>query len=134
MRKKILLSLVLGLSFTLTGCGLYGGQTSNSAGNTPVQPQANVDNQEPSTNSAPASQTISVANFAFAPASLTINAGETITWQNSDAVAHTIVSPGLFSSPVLNQGGKFSYSFVTPGQFQYHCGIHPTMKGVIIVK
>lgn len=120
--------LALGLTSILSGCSLYGQPSANVNSPAPVQPAANAN--EP----AAASATVAIANFAFAPASLTVKAGDTVTWQNNDSAAHTIVSSGGFQSGVLNQGNVFSYTFSVPGQYQYYCGIHPSMKGAISVK
>ncbi|MBI5023078.1 MAG: cupredoxin domain-containing protein [Candidatus Magasanikbacteria bacterium] len=78
--------------------------------------------------------TVKVSNFSFSPAKLTINKGDKVIWQHDDAVAHTIVSVGNFSSPVLSRGDKFDFVFNQAGEFNYYCSIHPSMTGKIIVK
>ncbi|MFA6992952.1 MAG: cupredoxin domain-containing protein [Candidatus Gracilibacteria bacterium] len=79
-------------------------------------------------------KSVTISNFAFAPQTLTVDAGTTVTWRNDDDVPHTIVSSGLFSSATLNTGDSFSFKFETPGEYNYSCGIHPSMTGIIIVK
>lgn len=81
-------------------------------------------------------QTVSIANYAFAPATVTVKAGTTVTWVNSDPVQHKILSdatPPSFGSDNIPQGGNYSLTFRTAGTFDYHCQIHPSMKGTIIV-
>ena len=72
---------------------------------------------------------------AFAPDALTVDAGTTVTWTNTDSVAHTSTSdaPG-WDSGIVAPGGRFSRSFQTAGTFQYHCAIHPGMVGTVVVR
>lgn len=77
---------------------------------------------------------IIIDNFAFTPKELTVNSGTTITWKNNDKVVHTIVSQNLFESKTLKDGDQFTFTFNTPGEYNYYCSIHPSMRGKIIVK
>jgi len=81
------------------------------------------------------SAAVSLNNFSFDPATLTIKTGTTVTWTNNDAVSHTVTSDtgNLLSSPVLSPGQSFSFTFISPGSVNYHCNIHRTMKGAIII-
>jgi plastocyanin len=82
-----------------------------------------------------ATHEVAIADFAFAPATLTIAAGDTVTWSNEDAVAHTATSTtGAFDSGDLGQGESFSFTFATPGTYDYLCTPHPTMTGQIVVQ
>jgi plastocyanin len=74
-----------------------------------------------------------IEGFAFQPATLTITSGTTVTWINQDPVAHNIAIAGT-ESPRLNKGDSWSYTFDTAGTFDYICGLHPSMKGQIIVE
>jgi plastocyanin len=77
---------------------------------------------------------IDIKNFSFQPSNLTISPGTTVTWHNQDGIEHTITSDtGLFDSGVINAGKKFSFDFNTPGNYKYHCSIHPNMRGTITV-
>ena len=79
--------------------------------------------------------TIAIDNFTFQAATLTVTAGTEVTWVNKDDVPHKVVSTDRqFSSPVLDTDGRFSYTFATPGTYEYFCSIHPTMKGKVIVR
>ena len=72
---------------------------------------------------------------AFNPADLTVEAGTTITWKNTDAVAHTSTSDaGRWDSGSVAAGGQFSVAFPTTGTFPYHCAIHPGMVGTVVVR
>jgi plastocyanin len=86
---------------------------------------------------APASATIriSVKEFMFAPMSLTVKAGATVTWTNLDEEPHSILSEsGLFRSAALDTNDSFSYTFGTPGTYRYLCTLHPRMRGTIVVE
>ena len=95
----------------------------------------------PATTTTPAStggNSISIKNFAFDPSSLTVKTGTVVTWVNQDGASHTIVSdagsPAAFSSDSLSTGASFPFTFTQPGTYTYHCSIHPSMKGTIIVQ
>jgi 3',5'-cyclic-AMP phosphodiesterase len=75
-----------------------------------------------------------VDNFSFAPSTVTVASGATITWTNRDDVPHNIVSTDQrFKSPVLDTDGKFSHTFDAPGSYRYFCSLHPRMTGRIVV-
>jgi plastocyanin len=76
---------------------------------------------------------VTIANFAFTPANISINAGDTVKWTNDDQVPHQIALLG-FTSQVLNTGDSYSYTFANGGTFDYHCNIHPSMTGNVSVK
>jgi len=73
-------------------------------------------------------------DFMFAPVSVTVKAGSTVTWTNKDDEPHTVVSEtGLFRSSALDTDESFSFRFDKPGSYRYTCSIHPRMVGTIIV-
>src|SRR5580765_6444804 len=72
---------------------------------------------------------------AFAPDALSVDAGTTVTWTNTDSVAHTSTSDASgWDSGIVAPGGQFSRSFQTAGTFRYHCAIHPGMVGTVVVR
>ena len=74
-------------------------------------------------------------DFMFAPASLTVSAGSTVTWTNKDGEPHTVVSEtGLFRSAALDTDDSFSFRFEKAGTYRYTCSIHPRMVGTIVVE
>lgn len=82
-----------------------------------------------------ATQSVAVANFAFSPVTVTINIGDSVRWTNSDAATHTATSnTGAFSSTLAPSGGTFTFPFTSAGTFAYHCAIHPSMTGSVIVR
>ena len=78
--------------------------------------------------------TVNIVNMSFSPSNLTVVAGTTVTWTNSDAMDHTVTSDtGLFDSGDISDHKTYSRMFSTAGTFSYHCTIHPGMLGKITV-
>ncbi len=78
---------------------------------------------------------IVIKEFMFAPNSLTIKAGSTVTWTNKDDEPHSVVSDtGLFRSGAKDTDETFSFRFDKPGTYHFTCSIHPKMVGTIIVE
>jgi plastocyanin len=77
---------------------------------------------------------VSIADFHFTAATLTIHAGDTVTWSNQGPSPHTATaSDGSFNTGVLNKGQTASHTFTKPGTFTYVCQIHPFMHGTVVV-
>ncbi|MCV7204143.1 hypothetical protein B7435_11755 [Mycolicibacterium peregrinum] len=87
------------------------------------------------TSSAPVSGTaVSIDNFAFTPATLTVHRGDTVTWTNHDEEPHTVAAgDGSFRSPGMDSNATFSFTFTNPGSYDYICSIHPSMHGTVVV-
>jgi plastocyanin len=82
-----------------------------------------------------ADQEVKIDNFTFAPQRITVKAGTTVTWINEDDIPHTIASSTkLFKSKALDTDDKFSFTFSTPGTYDYFCSLHPHMTGTILVE
>ena len=75
-----------------------------------------------------------IDNFTFNPQQITVKAGDTVTWTNRDDIPHTVADPGTFKSKALDTGDSFSFTFATPGSFDYFCSLHPHMTGRIVVE
>ena len=83
-----------------------------------------------------ATKTVAIKGYAYAPASLTINVGDTVTWTNEDTAPHTVTvssGPVKFSSGNLAKGQSFSYTFTKAGTYDYYCAVHPDMVGKVVV-
>ena len=77
---------------------------------------------------------VSIDNFAFAPATLTVPAGSTVTWTNKNEEPHAVVAnDGSFPSPGMGSQSTFSYTFAKAGKFDYVCSIHPYMHATVVV-
>jgi plastocyanin len=80
--------------------------------------------------------TVKIDNFSFGPATITIPAGSTVTWTNSDDVPHVVTSDDnkMFKSKALDTDDHFSFTFTKPGTYNYYCAIHPKMTAKIVVQ
>jgi plastocyanin len=81
-----------------------------------------------------ATAAVQIENFKFAPATLEIAAGDTVTWTNHDDEIHALSSDdGAFHSPGIDGDAVFSHTFDKPGTYPYRCTLHPQMTGTIVV-
>ena len=126
--RQSLASIAVAVAATamlLAGCG-------DSTGNASSPPKST------STPATPASggSAVSISNFKFAPASLTVKSGAKVTVTNEDSTAHTATADdgNSFDTGPLDQGSSQTISVSKPGSYAYHCSIHPFMKGTIVVQ
>jgi plastocyanin len=80
---------------------------------------------------------VTIDNFAFTPAEITVSPGTTVTWLNRDDIPHTVTDaadPRAFKSAPLDTGDSFSHVFATPGTYRYFCSLHAHMQGTIVVR
>jgi len=78
---------------------------------------------------------ITIDNFTFTPAKLTVAKGTEVTWSNRDDIPHTIVLTAIgVRSKAIDTDKTFSYRFDKAGTFAYICGLHPQMHGQVVVK
>jgi plastocyanin len=78
---------------------------------------------------------VTIDQFTFTPQRVTVKAGTTVTWINDDDIPHTVASSSkLFKSKTLDTKEKFSFTFTTPGDYEYFCSLHPHMTGAIVVE
>lgn len=86
---------------------------------------------------AAATQHVAMENYAYSPASLTIQVGDTVTWTNHDQAPHNVVTtsgPASFESPLLATGESWSFTFTVPGTYSYYCSVHPDMRAQVTVQ
>jgi len=89
----------------------------------------------PAASARAADMEVKIDNFTFAPQRLAVKAGTTVTWINDDDSPHTVASSTkLFKSNALDTKDRFSFTFTTPGAYQYFCSLHPHMTGAIVVE
>ena len=75
--------------------------------------------------------------YGFSPANMTVVMGvnNTVTWTNNDDTIHTVTANGgAFDSGYLDPGATFTFTFTSPGVYEYHCQLHPWMIGYVVVK
>ena len=79
-------------------------------------------------------RTVTIDGFAFHPAVLTVDRGDTVVWRNDDPVPHTVTAPGGFDSGSIAAGGTWRYTPAASGRYEYICAFHPMMKGSLVVR
>ena len=123
-RTLIALTLLAAAGALAAGCGTNnsgsggsgGGPTSSAAGTTGSGTAVTID------------------NFAFSPATLKVKVGQKVSWTNKQqGVAHTVTADGGTFDHSMPSGATFSFAFTKAGSFAYHCTIHPSMHGTILV-
>jgi LPXTG-motif cell wall-anchored protein len=106
----------------------------------PPEPQVLADETEEARAPQPkaiaaASGGVTIADFSFSPASLTINQGDTVTWVNNGPTPHSATANnGSFNTGILKAGQSGSHTFSQAGTFSYYCQPHPYMKATIVVQ
>ena len=123
---------------TMAGAGNATNATMAGAGNATNATMAGAGgNATTSVTMGPGSSTLTTD--AFSPNPIQVSVGSTVTWTNNDSVIHTVnsgTSPtesGLFTSPIMNPGDTFEYTFTEAGEVPYFCLLHPNMVGTAIV-
>ena len=127
---------------TTTSSSNIAPQVSSSNDNS----QTSLSSSDDSTTSTTGIQNASIVGIksdkSFNPNPININAGDSVTWRNSDNDIHTVTSgsdegPSIgqeFDSGTLGEGQSFTHKFENPGTYEYFCSIHPSMVGEVIVK
>jgi plastocyanin len=78
---------------------------------------------------------VHISQFRFAPRELTVPRGAAVRWVNDDDEPHTVTSDGgAFASSGLDTHEQFTFTFDAAGAYPYHCALHPTMTGRVVVK
>ncbi|MEW6155281.1 MAG: cupredoxin family copper-binding protein [Actinomycetota bacterium] len=118
MRKHLVLVVGL-LAIALAACGGGGDGEASSGGG-----EATATNQ------------VDIVEFNFKPQTITVDAGTTVTWTNSDTFPHSVKAEGdaFPVSPDMAQGQTYSFTFTQAGTYAYFCGIHNSMVGTVTVK
>lgn len=81
---------------------------------------------------AAANGAVTIKDFKFSPAAVSVNVGDTVTWANRDSADHTATGRN-FDTGTLSQGQSGSFTFREAGTFSYVCNIHPNMRGTVQV-
>jgi plastocyanin len=133
--KTFLAPPLILLTLGLTACGGNGdGSSSTEEGGssaTTTKPSGNA--AAPSGDAVRAAK-VEIADFAYDPDPVTIEAGGKVIWLNQDSAPHTATAEdGSFDTGTLQQGKLKSETFKTPGTYTYVCQIHPSMRGTVVV-
>jgi plastocyanin len=136
----ICLLLLAVIAWASVGCGSTTTTTkaagpSTSVGETTVTSGATTSSAAGSTTSVAAGAQVVLEKIAINPTSITIKVGDTVTWTNKDGFAHRLVGDkSEFDSGDMAGGATYSFTPKSAGTIAYHCSIHPSMKGTIVVQ
>jgi plastocyanin len=132
--KKLLILAVIAIAAAAAWYGL------NANNRQAASPDTTPTTQQKQNNTASIKPTgeneISIQNFSYSPASLTVKKGKAVKWINQDSVPHTVTESDGKSgpdSPPLAAGQSYSFTFSQTGVFHYRCTLHSNMTGVITV-
>ncbi|MEU1469001.1 cupredoxin domain-containing protein [Streptomyces sp. NPDC005761] len=126
LRARIAVVVATTCAATLAGCSGGGGGSSSSASPTPHTTSPSKDGA-----------LITIKDFAFRPATLTVAPGTKVTVINKDAVPHTVTATGdkVFDTGKVESGQTVRFEApARPGSYPYICTIHPTMNGSLTVR
>lgn len=123
--RYVLPAALVGLAFALTACTSSGGAASSLASTGAASTVA----------SSSGAASITIHNFMFAPATLTVKPGATVKVTNTDQVTHTLTATkGGFDTGNISAGQSKTFTAPkTPGRYTYICSIHQYMTGTIVV-
>jgi plastocyanin len=78
--------------------------------------------------------TVSIAGNTFAPRTVTIAVGGSVTWTNADQVPHTVTATDRsYDSGIMFTGDSWTMTFAVPGTYSYFCELHPAMTATVVV-
>lgn len=100
----------------------------------PSNPPAGTVGASPSPNTT-TPNSVTMTQFQYSPSTLTVTPGSVVTWINADVARHTATADDQsFDSGDIPPGRNVTTTFAKAGTFPYHCNIHPTEKGTIVVR
>ncbi|MFB7378366.1 cupredoxin domain-containing protein [Kitasatospora purpeofusca] len=129
-------------SSSSSGGGSSAPAVTSPAASSPAasSPAASSSAASASGSSAPAGAvTVTIKDFKFDPATITVAPGTAITVTNQDSAGHTLTAlapnAGAFDTGLLEQGRSATITApTTPGSYPFHCDVHPTMTGTLVVQ
>ena len=134
--------LIVALLLILAAGGIYffwnnsGNEMPNQTLEEDNANQASAGEQTSSGGTNSESKDVEISGFSFSPSTLTISVGDSVIWTNMDSATHTITSDSgnELDSETFSNGNSYSHTFTTAGTYAYHCNIHTSMKGTIVVE
>jgi LPXTG-motif cell wall-anchored protein len=126
MRRALATALAV-----LVVCAAPAWSQDEQQGGRAIPVTATGDTKPPAVKAA-AAGSVSIKDFSFAPKSITVNVGDTVSWANTGKQPHTATGSG-FDTGTLKPGQSASHTFTQAGTFNYICTIHPFMKGTVVV-
>ena len=145
MKRILLLCMAVVFLLLAAGCTQTAqqGQTAVTAAattNSPAQVSPTytyaLATTVPTTSASVSDNTINIRNMAYDPDKITVKAGSIVRWVNRDTTVHSVVfskESKINPSGVLASSQSFSVKFYEAGTYPYSCGVHPDMKGTVVV-
>ncbi len=146
MNRSTTAVLVAVIAILALGGVLVFGNREKKSTNTSTTQSTNTESEttpnESSTSQEPTDETdemvtVNIENFAFAPSTVTVKKGGSVTWTNRDSVQHDITpdteGDAFQKSELLAKDESYTWKFETVGTYTYHCSPHPNMTGTITV-
>jgi plastocyanin len=121
---KRTITIALAVAALGAGVGACGGSDDEPAAAAAKAPQAGGGTK------------ITMQDNSFAPANAKVAVGETVTFENAGAIAHTATATdgADFDSGTVAPGETFRFKAATAGTVSYLCSFHPGMEGKIEVR
>ena len=137
MNSKVVIAIVA-IVVVLGGLGGWYLVSNHNKSSSSDMSNMNTSSSSSSSTNKPAVATnaVTIQNFAFSPANITVKVGTTVTWTNKDSVAHTVTETDGKTGPDsgnVNPNSAYSFTFKTAGTYHYNCKIHPEMVGTVTV-
>lgn len=131
------LAVLVGVVLLVTN----GKDNDNDKDNSPAASSSTPATTETTTpaanNNAVAATAVSISSFDYTPGTITVKVGATVTWTNNDDVNHTVTantaSANAPDSKTFGKGETYSFTFDKAGTYAYHCQLHSSMQGTVVV-
>jgi plastocyanin len=130
MKKVLLIGIVV--IIVVAGIGDYFANNNSSS----QMEHMPMNTQNKASSTPQATNKVTIEDFAFNSANITVKKGATVTWTNQDSAAHTVTETDSQAGPKsdnLRPGQSYSFTFKAAGTYKYHCLIHPNMTGTVTV-
>jgi plastocyanin len=136
-RIAAIAAVAVALSLSVAACGSSDSGGGASATTKAPSADATTTTKAPSKAAPVATDKVDIQDFAFGPEAITVKAGTTVTWTNSDTAVHTATStagaPTPFDTGEIAPGKTATVTFDKAGTYSYHCDIHNYMTGTVVV-
>jgi plastocyanin len=130
-----LVGAIFALSLVFAACGDDSGGNDPAGGASSGGDDTAGQYGAPADSGGPCDADVCMREISYQPDSMTVSAGDTVTWSNVDGTDHTVTADdGSFDSGTLSDGDTFEFTFDEAGEFTYHCEIHSDMTGTVTVE
>lgn len=136
MRMPRIAAAIVVIALATAACSNPASASTPPAAAPSTEAASNTPAASTTASSVPASggSAVEIKDTAFNPATITVKAGDKVTWTNNDSFAHTVtLDDNSVDSGNLAGGATFDNTFATAGTFAYHCKIHSSMHGTVTV-